>query len=226
LTNRTSAVIKSQEADALVYNDPIISTYSTFASLNNLSVSASLSVVNYDEFPESIAEHAANSESQMVILPWARGTTSILDTDSGDGPLRQNRNPFDRKTATQDQTGSAVYSEFVRSVFLRSPKDVAVFVDRGASIGSAAAGARQHLVLPFFGGPDDRLALTFLVQLCARASVKATVVRIEKNDAGDDKESLVHDGKVDSEAVPGINAVRIVFLSTALCFTDIFYGDV
>ncbi|KAJ2933926.1 hypothetical protein H1R20_g3174, partial [Candolleomyces eurysporus] len=214
LTNRTSAVIKSQEADALVYNDPIISTYSTFASLNNVSISASLSVVNYDEFPESIAEHAANSESQMVILPWARGTTSILDAETGDAQLRQSRNPFDRKTTTQDQTGSAVYSEFVRAVFLRSPRDVAVFVDRGASIGSAAAGARQHLVLPFFGGPDDRLALTFLVQLCARTSVKATVVRIQKHEDGDDKQSLVHDSKDGSEALPGINALTVAGADT------------
>ncbi|KAJ3543077.1 hypothetical protein NMY22_g3272 [Coprinellus aureogranulatus] len=208
LTNRTSAVIKSQEAEALIYNDPVISVYSTFGTLNRLSVSASLSVVNYDEFPESIAQHVQNSGSDMVLIPWARGTTSVLSAETDDqsrAPL-QHRNPFDHRTTTttQDQTGSAVYSEFIRQVFLRSPKDVALFVDRGVSIGAASARGRQHLFLPFFGGPDDRLALTFLVQLAARSSVKATVVRIQKADNAD--KVSIEDHKVNPlSPLPGHN---------------------
>ncbi|KAF6744698.1 potassium:hydrogen antiporter [Ephemerocybe angulata] len=202
LTNRTSAVIKSQEADALIYNDPVISVYSTFGSLNHLNVSASLSVVPFDEFPDTITQHVANSDSDMLIIPWARGTTSILSSESDDAVLHQTRNPFDHKTTTQDQTGSAVYGEFIRSIFLRSSKDVAVFVDRGVSVGSASARGSQHLFLPFFGGPDDRLALTFLVQLASRSSVKATVVRIQKSGDDADQESIV-DAKVDHTTLPG-----------------------
>ena len=41
--------------------------------------------------------------------------------------------------------------------------------------------ADQHIFLPFFGGPDDRLALSLVVQLCAGDSgVTATVVRVRK----------------------------------------------
>jgi hypothetical protein len=40
--------------------------------------------------------------------------------------------------------------------------------------------ANQHLFLPFFGGPDDRLSLSFVVQLCANPTVTATVVRMKK----------------------------------------------
>lgn len=210
LTNRTSAVIKSQEAEALIYNDPVISVYSTFGTLNRLSVSASLSVVNYDEFPESIAQHVHNSGSDMVLIPWARGTTSVLSAEVDEVPHSplQHRNPFDHRTTTttQDQTGSAVYSEFIRQVFLRSPKDVALFVDRGVSIGAASARGRQHLFLPFFGGPDDRLALTFLVQLASRSSVKATVVRIQKADDADKRS--VEDHKVDPASAIPVNTVR------------------
>jgi hypothetical protein len=218
LTNRTSAVIKSQEAEALIYNDPVISTYSTFGTLNRLSVSASLSVVGYDQFPESIAQHVTNSGSEMVLIPWARGTTSVLSAE-GDEVTHHlhNRNPFDHRstTTTQDQTGSAVYSEFIRQVFLRSPKDVALFVDRGVSIGTASARGRQHLFLPFFGGPDDRLALTFLVQLASRSSVKATVVRIQRTDTVDKESVTDHKGAIvePGSTVPHLNAVRdLLFL--------------
>ena len=45
------------------------------------------------------------------------------------------------------------------------------------------------MFLPFFGGPDDRLALEFVVQLCnENPCVRATVVRIVKRDV--DAESL------------------------------------
>ncbi|KAJ7628091.1 potassium:hydrogen antiporter [Mycena rosella] len=187
LTNRTSAVLKSQEADVLLHNDPIVSVFRTFGFLNRLVVSAALSVVGYDEFPDAIAEHAIEFGSQMVIVPWSRGATSVLmDEEEEHGRSTSARNPFDgifHKTATQDQTSSVVYSEFIRKVFLRAPTDVALFVDRGLSLQFSAGETDQHLFLPFIGGPDDRLALTFLVQLCGNPGVHATVVWIRKTDS-------------------------------------------
>jgi len=56
-----------------------------------------------------------------------------------------------------------------------------LFVDRGMSIPYTGL-TGQHLFLPFFGGPDDRLALSFLVQLCTNTSVNATVIKMQKTD--------------------------------------------
>ena len=36
--------------------------------------------------------------------------------------------------------------------------------------------------MPFFGGPDDRLALDFFIQICANARIRGTVVKITKSD--------------------------------------------
>ncbi|KAJ6560286.1 Sodium/hydrogen exchanger family-domain-containing protein [Mycena capillaripes] len=186
LTNRTSAVLKSQEADVLLHNDPIVSVFRTFGYLSRVIVSAALSVVNYDEFPDAIAKHAADFDSQMVIIPWSRGATSVLAEEEAPGQSTNVRNPFDgifHKTTTQDQTSSVVYSEFIRRVFLRSPTDVALFVDRGLKMQYSPGGAEQHLFLPFIGGPDDRLALAFLVQLCTKSGVSATVVWVRKTES-------------------------------------------
>ncbi|KAH6906820.1 potassium:hydrogen antiporter [Coprinopsis sp. MPI-PUGE-AT-0042] len=147
LGNRTSDVIRSQEADALIYNDPVVSAFRTFGT--------------------SLSVHGA--KSQMVIIPWARGTTSLLDDQDSAGGVHAH-NPFDgvfRRTSTTDQ------DIFIRSVFLQCPRDVALFVDRGAPTTSTSN--EQRLFLPIFGGPDDRLALSFLVQLCVRTGVSATV---------------------------------------------------
>lgn len=183
LTSRTSAVLKSKVAETLIYNDPVVSVFRTFGYLNHLLVSAALSVVNHDEFSDAIAKHVIESESQMVIIPWSRGTTSVVEDDQAHNGAS---NPFDgifHRTTTQDQTSSVVYSEFIRNVFATAPSHVALFVDRGLSTPYNGATSSQHLFLPFFGGPDDRLALSFLVQLCQNTSVEATVVRIQKLDA-------------------------------------------
>ncbi|KAJ7130969.1 Sodium/hydrogen exchanger family-domain-containing protein [Mycena filopes] len=185
LTNRTSAVLKSQEADVLLHNDPIVSVFRTFGYLNRMLVSAALSVVGYEEFPDAIAQHASEFETQMVILPWSRGATSVLEEESG--RTTSARNPFDgifHKTTTQDQTSSVVYSEFIRKVFQRSPTDVALFVDRGLNLSASSGAGDKMLFLPFIGGPDDRLSLAFLVQLCSNPAVYATVVRVRKIDSG------------------------------------------
>lgn len=182
LTNRTSAVLKSQEAESLIYNDPIVSIFRTFGYLNRLFVSAALSVVPFDEFPTAIANHVKESNSQMVILPWSRGVTSVLEEGHSDN--KSVRNPFDgvfHKTTTHDQTSSVVYSEYIRRVFLSSPTDVALFVDRGLSL-QYTGQVEHHFFLPFFGGPDDRLALNFLIQLCGNPLVSALVVKINKTE--------------------------------------------
>ncbi|KAJ7579934.1 Sodium/hydrogen exchanger family-domain-containing protein [Mycena floridula] len=175
LTNRTSAVFKSQEAEALLHNDPVLSVFRTFGFLNRLFVSATLSVLTHDEYASAIANHVNETGSQMVVLPWSRGTTSALDEGT------TTNNPFDGvRNNTHDQTSSVVYSEYIRNVFLNSPADVALFVDRGLNVNYTAGDKGQHLLMPFFGGPDDRVALNFLVQLCRSSDLSATVVRIFK----------------------------------------------
>ncbi|KAF9527956.1 cation/H+ exchanger [Crepidotus variabilis] len=184
LTNRTSAVLRSTEASSLIHNDPVVTVYRTFGQLNSLNVTSKLSVVNYHEFPEAVAKHVSDTQSELAIIPWPRGITSVVDDDS-QGQQTRIQNPFDgifHKTASQDQTSSVVYSEFIRHVFARSPSDVALFVDRGDC--TMPSGTKNHhLFLAFFGGPDDRLALNFLVQLCENTSTTATVVRISKVDS-------------------------------------------
>jgi len=83
------------------------------------------------------------------------------------------------------------HSQFVRGVFAQSTTDVALFVDQstldsmpsivGGGIGSEGT-YQQHVFLPFFGGPDDRLALEFVVQICANPRMRGTVVRITKTE--------------------------------------------
>jgi len=77
----------------------------------------------------------------------------------------------------------------VREVFSRCADiDVALYIDPVArSPGDVfRKSTAYHLVLPFFGGPDDRMTLEWVVQLCSSVQVSATVVRVRKQDIAEE----------------------------------------
>ena len=202
LSDRTSAVMRSSNADTLINTDPLLNIFSTFGDLNGVSVSSSLAVVTYDDLSLSVAEHAQRHPSQLVLVPWLPPQHStehggMTVTGGGDGTetapaspraaTAYMQNPFEtlfRGTGSSaGQSPSALHSHFVRSIFASAQTDVALYIDRHHPGESALPmiNSQQHIFLPFFGGPDDRLALNFVVQLCAHPRVSATVVRIVRS---------------------------------------------
>ena len=175
LTERASAVMMSAESDYVLQTDPVVSVFRTFGALNRVPVRASISVVNYDEFSNSVARHVNESASQMLLVPWKAAMNEGATGSAG-------FNPFDnlfKTTVTTEHSAELVNSHYIRKVFAGTKADVCLIIDRGLS--TSGSPGNQHIFLPFFGGPDDRLALSLVVQLCAGGSgVTATVVRITK----------------------------------------------
>lgn len=175
LTERTSAVMMGAEADYVLQTDPVVSVLRTFGALNHVPVKANISVANYDEFSNSVARHVDESFSQMLLVPWKVAVGDDAASSVG-------FNPFDslfKRTVTTDYSSEVVNSHYIRKVFAGTKADVCLIVDRGLS--TSRNSGDQHIFLPFFGGPDDRLALSLVVQFCAGDSgVTATVVRIKK----------------------------------------------
>lgn len=186
LTERTSVLLRSQAADALIHNDPILSVFRTFGRLNHFSISAALSVINHDEFSTHVADHVRENGSQMTIIPWPVSSSATGASSSS------HANPFDSlfpKAYGSDEAATPlVRSQFIRKVFANSSSDVALFVDRG-SLTDSSSSIYPHIFLPFFGGPDDRLALSFVIQLCMHNRVSATVIRLQRLES-DGRESV------------------------------------
>ncbi|KAJ4479038.1 Sodium/hydrogen exchanger family-domain-containing protein [Lentinula aciculospora] len=182
LSNRTSAVLKSH----LAHSDPVVNVFKTFACLlgggfKRLKLKVDVDVSPRDEFTQVIKDRVREDGTGMIVIPWASGSPS---SDAEESELPGVRNPFDgifTSSESKDQIMSSVlYSEFIRNIFLTAPCDVSLFVDRGPS--TSGAGPDSLLVLPFFGGPDDRLALKVLVKICAgHEDVRAIAVRISRS---------------------------------------------
>jgi len=89
--------------------------------------------------------------------------------------------PQSRETTT--------HAHFLRSLFAKSNADVALYVDNSSPVGTltrvacpSGFGGHNTILLPFFGGPDDRAALDMVVQICKDSSVRGVVVRVTKGE--------------------------------------------
>ncbi|KAG8833001.1 K(+)/H(+) antiporter [Serendipita sp. 399] len=218
LTDRTSAVMQSSEADDIIRRDALLSIVRTFGYINAMPVTTSLSVVPYESFPNSVASHAREKESDLVIIPWYAGPEEAAQVGG--------YNPFEGlfgqgRGTSGERTSFTIYSHFVRHVFANNPSDVALFVDRAVSLLTEGQQAvrGQHILFPFFGGPDDRLALSFVVQLCANTSMTATVLRVNIVEA--DGLSPRESGDTDAKQLPVPTSATVMSQSG---FPDTLYA--
>ncbi|KAF9525870.1 Sodium/hydrogen exchanger family-domain-containing protein [Crepidotus variabilis] len=143
------------------------------------------------------------------------------------------------------------HSQFVRGVFSQSTTDVALFVDQStldsmmsnSIVGGGTGGGggyQQHIFLPFFGGPDDRLALEFAVQICSNPKIKGTIVRILKTDDSGDTGAMgiatptkpsnahIENSSLDPRAIEELNRLTVTSVFTYVRIAgmpDTYYGQ-
>ncbi|KAL1667018.1 Sodium/hydrogen exchanger family-domain-containing protein [Schizophyllum commune] len=245
LSDRTSAVMRSNAhaAETLAATDPVLSVFRMFGQLNGFQMNSALSIVPYDDLAYRIAEHARDRGVEMIMVPWlpsvpfptsedATAPTTPRVATTPRAATAGQFNPFDAlfKSASSapSASASAIHATFVRGVFAQAHVDVALFVDQGHASGPAHAGADVHLFLPFVGGPDDRLALSFVGQLCEMGGgrIRATVVWLKKTEEGE-AERVVSNEKADEAQLTVASQHHVTVGSTVAggAFPDTVYGN-
>lgn len=193
LTDRTSSVMKVSETDEHSSRDPVVNTFRTFAQLNNVTVSGSVSIVPESAFAETLVSRASDMASDLVLIPWSENG-SMTESDS--------TLPFG-ESSSQDLYSSSPHHSFIQHVLGTSTCNTAIFINRG--FGGTPAPARgltrtisglslrsqreaparpisdrsHHIFFPFFGGNDDRVALRFVLQMSQNDNITATIVHIK-----------------------------------------------
>lgn len=219
LSDRVSGVMRGSVADTLVRTDPTLEIYRTFGDINGVDITTSLAIVSFDDLATSVADHAKTNISHVVLLPWLAPTHDpdphkepAPGSPSTSQPHHAGGNPFDalfRATHGGAGSTSVVHSQFVREVFSQcTDMDVALYIDPVArSPGDVfRRSTSYHIVLPFFGGPDDRMTLEWVVQLCTSVRVSATIIRVRKEDIREDlqapPEALTAPGGEKPQGIP------------------------
>lgn len=174
LTQRISTVMKISESEETMLHDPIMNIFRTFGQLNFVKVKANLAVVAQQDFAQNVAERTEDTDANLVIIPWG-GAGAIIDDPS---------NPF--VGPREKKETSPQVAHFVQGVFTEVTRraNVGVLVDRGLGVSSTEKNDNKmsiRIFLPFFGGIDDREALTFILQLLEHPNVTVCVLRITKS---------------------------------------------
>lgn len=214
LTERSSAVMKVTEVDEYSAFDPVLNTFRVLGQLYNLAVSGEVAIVPESSYAESLVLKASEESSDLLLLPWSEtGSMSEAQTIS--------------KDSVQHRMSSHSYSAFVAETLNTAQCNTAVFVNKGFS-GSLkqrpsgptrrlsalsvrsthrdhvttlpAADRSHHIFMPFFGGPDGRVALRLVLQLAENPEITATILHY----ATHENESVVQEQVVVPKGVhPG-----------------------
>lgn len=194
LTERQSSVMKESDLDDYSIRDPVLKTFHTFAQLSNVAVSGEVQIVPEVSYAEILNRTASDQGSDLVLLPWSE--TGRL-SEAGDPLLLD---------PVQSTFSSGPHNQFVTAFLSNATCNVAVFVNNGfgqvktkkalhrvptaLSLRSTTGPVvppiidrSHHIFFPFLGGPDDRVALRFVLRLARNSNVTATIVNVNIRDS-------------------------------------------
>lgn len=200
LTERQSSVMKESDLDDYSIRDPVLKAFHTFGQLSNVAVSGEVQIVPEVSYAEILNRTATDQGSDLVLLPW-----------SETGRLSETGDPLLLDPA-QNTFSSGPHNQFVTTFLSNATCNVAVFVNNGFGQVKAQKALHRvptalslrsttgpvvppiidrshHILFPFFGGPDDRVALRFVLRLARNSNVTATVINVNTRDSAKALES-------------------------------------
>lgn len=216
LTDRDSSVMTVAQMNEYSRYDPLINTFRTAGQLNNVAVSGEVAVMPESRFAEALVSKSHNMSPDLLLIPWSNSGSV------GDNPASL---PWDVKERI-----ASPYAAFVKDILGSAEQNVAVFLPKNGDAVPARNTQRRdhiklsraysftqshnefppaslthkqhHIILPYFGDDDDKLALLLVLQLCERPDVTCSITQITASASEKADESL-------SAAVPANTKGRV-----------------
>lgn len=195
LTERTSSVMQVTEGEeAFSLRDPVVGAFRTFAQLNDLAVSGRVAVVPEDSYAETLVSQASDLAADFALVPWSENGNVVEDqllpfsVDTSDrfkSPVHlEFMHAMLQKAARVCDTGIFIDNGFggitkpVDRPGLRhtlSALSLRSHVQQVEATAFPVPDKSHHIFFPFLGGPDDRAALRFVLQLAQNRLITATI---------------------------------------------------
>ncbi|KAI1823827.1 K+/H+ antiporter 1 [Xylaria intraflava] len=201
LTERTSTVMKVTEGEDASRRDPVVNAVRTFSQLNDVAVSGSVVVAPEEMYAETVVTQASEQKSDFVLIPWSENGSTTEDQSI----------PF--RVSSEDRFTGKAHLDFVRNTLSKAVCNTGIFISNGfsgitpieksrhafsrtvsiASLHSYKEAAlppiadkSHHIFLPYIGGVDDRVALSFVLQLAKNSNVTATIAHLTWKESYDE----------------------------------------
>ncbi|KAI0863999.1 K+/H+ antiporter 1 [Xylaria cubensis] len=201
LTERTSTVMKVTDGEDASRRDPVVNAIRTFSQLNDVAVSGSVVVAPEESYAETVTMQASEQKSDFVLIPWSEIGSTTEDqsisyrVSSEDRFTGKSHLDFIRNTLSKAVCNTGIFisngfsgiapMEKSRSAFSRTVSITSMRSHKEAAL-PPIADKSHHIFFPYIGGVDDRVALSFVLQLAKNANVTATIAHLTWAD--DDEE--------------------------------------
>jgi Kef-type K+ transport system membrane component KefB len=205
LGDRDSNVLTVSQVDEYTRNDSVVNIFRTVGQFLKIAVSGEVAVMPQSRFAEALLAKASDTTSDLLLVPWT-GTGAISDSSV--------------ETA-DDKVLSASYLQFASDLLASRDHNIALFLPhnpkrllphepssnkrleltraysfkdlhQGGIPSIPVVDKSYHIFLPFFGGADDEVALSLVIQLCEAGNTTATVVQFtDPSTAGLDVSTVI-----------------------------------
>lgn len=198
LGDRDSNVLTVSQVDEYTRNDSVVNIFRTVGQFLKIAVSGEVAVMPQSRFAEALLAKASDTSSDLLLVPWT-GTGAISDSSvetADDKVLSASYLQFasallaardhnialflphhpKRLLLPRDEPASGKRLELTRAYSFKDLQHPGG--GGGAAIPSIPVVDKSyHIFFPFFGGADDEVALSLVVQLCEARGTAATVVQ-------------------------------------------------
>lgn len=230
LTERTSSVMKSSEADEYTAHDPVVNAFRTFAQLNRVPASGDVSIVSESSYASTIIGKASDMSSDLMLIPWSENGT----VSEGD------QSHFMHEGSSINRFSNGSQMSFVQNVLDTAKCNAVVFINRGFSDSpiqdarslkrtvsgisihrevtvSPATDLKRHICLPYFGSADDQVALRLLIQLAHNINITASVIHVKAIPGTEESSTQSESGFLHSirDSLPATLTSRVSFLENS-----------
>lgn len=223
LGDRDSSVMTVSEVEEHNKNDPVVNTWRIVGQLLRVGVSGEVATMVENRFAEAILTKSASISADLLLLPWS-SSGSMGDT---------------LEHVPANRAGTTQYVHFTKQILDAKAHNVGIFFPEGGPttvVGGQAAdkglqlqraysftkvqaeiqplpvkNKAHQIILPYFGGDDDKFALMLVLQLCEKTGASAKVIHLYGDSTPDSREYL----HAISSSLPASVSSRVDFSFTA-----------
>ncbi|KAK8877544.1 K(+)/H(+) antiporter 1 [Apiospora arundinis] len=192
LGDRDSNVLTVSQVDEYTRNDSVVNIFRTVGQFLKIAVSGEVAVMPQSRFAEALLAKASDTASDLLLVPWT-GTGALSDSSvetADDKVLSASYLQFaSNLLASRDHNVALFLPHNPKRLLPNDPPNAKRHdslsrthsfkeMHHGAAIPSIPVMDKSyHIFFPFFGGADDEVALSLVIQLCEASGTTATIVQ-------------------------------------------------
>ncbi|KAJ1868607.1 K(+)/H(+) antiporter [Coemansia sp. RSA 989] len=210
LTGRDSSIMKHYESELQILTDPAISMFRTLAQVVKLVFHGALNFSDYEHFADNIINSAQDAGAEITIVTAFGRRKSLLEGSVHKSSAQAGHLVPGWFESLGWGFSAEQQASFVIELFTKAQNHMCVFIDCGLAETEETAKADynvasgvcsddviieegaplaaessddQHvpvIVVPFFGGADDRQAVKLVSDLCTQTPVRVQVWRFTR----------------------------------------------